>query len=233
MVFTALIGLASVLGIVVFTVLAIVSAKKKNGSAKKNMIWAAACVVIFILAAALSPTNPKATTASKEQQQKQVAEEPKKEEPAQETSSTPSTPKIEDVVKKAITDSVKEKTNLKKDRLVELQVNDHAGTEKEGDKIVIAKMNANENLTNSLTRDGILLASSDAFKALFAIPEVEEAALFWQLPLVDVYGKTEDGVVLKITLTRAIAEKIQWDNFDIANYSKVASQYWEHPSFNK
>lgn len=202
---------------------------KKIGKLGKSFgsVWA--FIVLIALIVNSAPENKPATVDSSFQ----LPEHPK---PGQQTTAVQnvqSAPPIEEKVKAAIIDSVGEKTNVKKERVVELKVNDHLGTKKDGDKIVLGTLRANENLTPNLSRGGILLDSNKVFKALFTIPEVEEVNLFWQLPLTDAYGKTEDGTVLKITLTREKAEKINWDNFDKENYSKIAETYWEHPGFKK
>ncbi|WP_232700106.1 hypothetical protein [Brevibacillus daliensis] len=143
--------------------------------------WAVIALIVVITNANDDKTKPVASVDSAKTTTATAAES----QPA--PAPKPVEPSIEDRINNSIIEAVKDKTNMDKDRIVELQVNDHAGTAKEGDKIVIAKMNADENLTNSMVRHGILMQSDDVFKVLFSIPEVEEAALFWQLPITDAY----------------------------------------------
>jgi len=214
-------------------------------------VWTAFALIGLIVNLTGNKTKPTppSQTANVQVASKELSNESSKQDSQSTTSPTPSTtaessnaqgqeqvskePTVEDKVKKAIVDAVKDKTNMKKDRLVDIKANTHHGVEKEGAKIVLATLNADENFTSNMAKGSMLMDSSKVFKALFDIPEVEEVVLLWQLPLTDAYGKTEDGGVLKVTLTREIAAKINWDNFDWKNYTKVAADYWEHPALKK
>lgn len=202
----------------------------KIGKAGRVIGTTWAVVALLVLLGNGQKNVPKSTEVASQKQTEQAKQvEQKKEPEAQEAK--PKT--IEEQVKQVIIDTAKDKTNTDKDRVIDLQINDHAGTEKQGDKIIIAKLNANENLSNNLTKGGILIESNKVFQNLFALPEIEEVVLMWHLPLTDVYGKTEDGVVLKVALSKETAGKIKWDSFNKDNYPKVAQQYWEHPAFKK
>ncbi|HCF70791.1 MAG TPA: hypothetical protein DER33_04240 [Syntrophomonas sp.] len=132
---------------------------------------------------------------------------------------------IEQRIENTINTAVGKKTNTDKKRIVKLQV---LGTEKEGKKLVLAWLNADDNLSNQMIRGGILMDSAKVFQSLFELPETEEVALVWVFPLVDVYGNSADEPVLKVRLTREIADKINWDSFDHENFAEISKQYWEH-----
>lgn len=140
---------------------------------------------------------------------------------------------VQTQVRQAIVDTLGETANTGEPKIIELQVNDHLGTANEKDKIVVATLHANENLTNNMTKGGILLDSTNILKKLFTINKVQEVTLIWQLPLVDAYGNRKTEPVLKITMDKEKAAKINWANFDRNNLEVVANTYWEHPVLTK
>lgn len=171
-------------------------------------------------------------------QPKEEKEEVKKEEVKKEESVKKAEPKkqektIDEVVKEIIYDKVGKKSNMGEKRIIELQVNDNLGTPDKTDKIIIAKLYANENLTTNLTRDGILMDSKDLFEEIFKHKEISEAVLMWNLTLVDQYGNESVDTVLKVGLDRATADKINWKNFSYKNFENVAPQYFVHPALLK
>ncbi|MBK5446078.1 hypothetical protein [Peribacillus sp. TH24] len=87
--------------------------------------------------------------------------------------------------------------------IVNLEVNEHMGTDIEDDKIVILTLSGSENLTAKMTANGLFEDSNVVFQSLFENTDVEEAVLFWQLPVTDSKGNTSDRNVLKIILTPA------------------------------
>jgi uncharacterized protein YnzC (UPF0291/DUF896 family) len=136
-------------------------------------------------------------------------------------------------IEEAIVGIVGEKTNTEKPSIVDLKINDNLATETESDKLVIAELNASDNLTVNMIKAGILKDSVDLFESLFGISGVSEVNLSWYLTLVDSYGNEKDGVVLKIILDKKTADKINWENFDRSKFSNVAIHYWEHPTLSK
>ncbi|BCJ87674.1 hypothetical protein [Effusibacillus dendaii] len=132
-------------------------------------------------------------------------------------------------VRQVIVDTLGETANTGEPKIINLQVNDHLGTADGNDKIVVATLHANENLTNNMTKGGILLESTNVLKKLFTIDKVQEVTLIWQLPLVDAYGNKQTEPVLKITIDKEKAAKINWSNFDRNNLKNVVNTYWEHP----
>ncbi|WP_260286342.1 hypothetical protein [Peribacillus aracenensis] len=111
--------------------------------------------------------------------------------------------------------------------IVNLEVNEDMGTDTEDDKIVILTLLGSENLTAKMTANGLFENSNVVFQSLFENTDVEEAVLFWQLPVTDSKGNTSEKNVLKITLTRNTFEDINWENFDYHDYESVADDYME------
>lgn len=136
-------------------------------------------------------------------------------------------------VKSLIIKAVGEATNMGEPKIIDLQVNDHEGTVNPGDKIVVATLLGNDNLSSNMIKGGMQLESIEIFRALFERSEIEEAALIWQFPTQSDYGNSELNTVLKITVTKATAEQINWSDFDKDNFTNVADSYWEHPSMRE
>lgn len=131
-------------------------------------------------------------------------------------------------VEAIILDILGDKTNYGEQTISDLQVNDHKGTSDEQDKIIIATIRGNENLTTDLTRKGMLVDSVELFKELFALEKSQEVTLIWQYPLTDTNGNTNNDTILKISFDRDSASNINWDSFDKENLKNVANEYWEH-----
>jgi len=99
---------------------------------------------------------------------------------------------------------------------------------------LVIDMNANDNLSNSLTKTGILADSIDVYTQAFKDrPDLQGLKLVWYLDLVDVKGNTSEGSVLYILIRKENAATINWDNMLTDNIPKVADDYWEHPLFSK
>lgn len=142
----------------------------------------------------------------------------------------------EDDTEEDTTDSLKDHIDyqLTEDEdfnIINLEVNEHMGTDIEDDKIVILTLSGSENLTAKMTANGLFEDSNIVFQSLFENADVEEAVLFWQLPVTDSKGNTSDKNVLKITLTRNTFENISWEDFDSHNYEFVADDYMEMIQF--
>jgi hypothetical protein len=114
---------------------------------------------------------------------------------------------------------------------VDLQITDYAVAP--GGKFITITLNGNDNLTNNMTKEGLQIDSGKVFQTIFKNKEVNCVAVFWQLPMVDTYGKKSDDIVMKIKLTRDTFSKINWDNFDFHNYPTIADFYFEHPALKK
>lgn len=169
----------------------------------------------------------------KEEKSEPKKAEVKKEEPAKKAEPKKQEKTIDEVVKEIIYDKVGKKSNVGEKRVIELQVNDNLGTPDKTDKIIIAKLYADEKLTITMMRNGILRDSKDLFQELFKHKEISETVLMWNFTLVDVYGNESVDTVLKVGLDRATADKINWENFSYKNFENVAPQYFVHPALLK
>ncbi|MGG3879624.1 hypothetical protein ABEU83_00855, partial [Bacillus smithii] len=70
-----------------------------------------------------------------------------------------------------------------------------------GDKIVVITLEGDENLTNKMTKEGMLEDSTKVFPLIFENSEASEVVLSWRYPLVDKYGNKSEEIVYKIDLT--------------------------------
>lgn len=106
--------------------------------------------------------------------------------------------KIEAKVRASVTDS-----KTIKDIQVTKQVNGGYG--------VLVTINAGENLSSDLIKKGIWLDMATIYTALYKEPmEVNEAAIVASLDEVDKYGKTSNQVVMKTSLAKEEAQKVNW-----------------------
>lgn len=138
---------------------------------------------------------------------------------------------IETQVRQYIVEAVGETTNLDVARIVKLEVNDHAGTPQEGDKIVVATLCGNDNLTTRMIKGSMQLDAIRVFEALFKLPEIEEVVLLWRSPS---KADTESPItVLKLSVTREATDRIDWSSIDKDDLETAASSYWEAPAWRE
>lgn len=73
------------------------------------------------------------------------------------------------------------------------------------------------------------------FGVLYKNPAVEDAVVFASTKMTDEYGNTQEENVVKITFTREIASKVNWDGLakrhasDPGNVYRIAQNYYIHP----
>lgn len=158
---------------------------------------------------------------NKEQNQKDKEKTAKKDTNKKDEPKTPQE-KLENI----IIDNLGKKNNMDKVRLANIQ----DLTENDSLYFVVT-LNADENLTNKLTRSGILLDSKKILEPISKIENLNKIVLQWQLPLTDQYGNTKDGQVLVINLEREQLDKINWENFNVDNFENVSKTYFEHQAF--
>ncbi|MET3507883.1 hypothetical protein [Halalkalibacter oceani] len=137
---------------------------------------------------------------------------------------------IDQQVKEIILSIVGEETDYGVATIIDLQVNDHLGTEDPDDKLIIARIFGNDNLTPSLTRKGWLAKSADLFEELFSLENIEEVSLMWNYPFTDTAENEEPTMVLNISIERESISEINWGSFDYNRLDQVATQYWVHPA---
>ncbi|GEM_PF-4147196 len=81
-------------------------------------------------------------------------------------------------VKTVITKALGTKTNMDKKRIVGVDVIENAADDFKS-KIILVKLNANENLTNKMTKGGMFEDTSDALKALSKFKNTSIYRVWW------------------------------------------------------
>ncbi|MFE4523991.1 hypothetical protein ACFRCQ_18095 [Cytobacillus firmus] len=202
--------------------------KAKKPLLKKWWFW---LIVILILAGIGNIIEePEAEQASSQPKTEDTKAEPKKVEekkPKEEKSEEPKDPKS--TVESILIKELGKETNMDNPRVVNIE----DLSESPDALYFVATLNADENLTNKLTKTGILSDSKSALEKISKIKELKKIVLQWQLPLTDQYGNTEDGQVMIINIEREALDKINWDNFDINNFENVSTTYFEHPALKE
>lgn len=176
--------------------------KEQEPKTKKSnkMKWWIIGIAAFVFLAALGQAIEEIIEEQKEKKIVQAEEEAKEEKKEDKPKTT------EDKVKQAVYNAVGEKSSEKKDRINLLKVNDHMGTDEEGDKLVFVKINGDMVLANRTAEREILLKAAKLFDEVFKIEEVSEISLRWLVP--GTSGNEIDATY--ITITRETAEKIDW-----------------------
>lgn len=134
----------------------------------------------------------------------------------------------EDNVKTVINKTLGKKTNMDKKRITGVEVANNSNK-----KVISVKLNADENLTNKMTRLGMLDDTSKTLKALSKFKNVSNYRIWWYYTMVDKYGNESEDVIMKVELTNKTLSKINWNNFMPENYPSIADFYWQHPSMPK
>jgi len=230
-----LIFLAAFVGVIVSIILLVINIIRKKPK-KKTLISLGICLVLFVIGIAITPSNNDGNAeaqANLENNEDVVAADSESVQEGIKENDEETKTDITSVIEKAIEEVVGTTNNMDSNSISELNVNDNFGTDEEGDKIILATLNASDNLTQNMIKGGILLDSVGVFKNLFEIDGVSEVALKWDFPLVDQYGNKELGTIVKITLDKEIADKINWENFNKDNLTNIAKVYWEHPALSK
>lgn len=96
------------------------------------------------------------------------------------------------------------------------------------------ELNGSENFTNKLTLQGINSDTLKAYEATFATDKTPNlyVAIDMYFPGTDIYGNTTDSLAVQSKLTRATANKIQWDNITSDNIPRVFDYYNQVMNFN-
>ena len=96
-----------------------------------------------------------------------------------------------------------------------------------------------ENLTIGLTRVGILTEAQEFIQRINENPEfskIENYTVISQMKLFDQYGNENIQVVSEISLSKEIADKINWSNILYERFEKIAERdgrMWWHPALDK
>lgn len=187
----------------------LIYAYKKKRKKKNWLIGIVVCTIFFNI------FNPNPISTKTGSPAPKVSQE--KKEPVKELSE-------DEKIKKICQDTLK-------DNFISVQI---TNDETEGGKILTITTKGNENLTNSMTRKGTLWQSRDLFKNLYTsgIPIII-CSIESSLPLIDSYGNTKDGVVMRCVLNNDVAKHIAWENVELIQWEKILNEYWIHPALKK
>lgn len=96
------------------------------------------------------------------------------------------------------------------------------------------EINGDENVTSSMTRDGLNNDTLKAYQAAFASDSTEDLTISIDayLPGTDTYGNTSGSIAIQSRLNRATADKIQWGNVLLENIPGVLDYYHEVMKFD-
>lgn len=84
-------------------------------------------------------------------------------------------------------------------------------------------------IKQSTVTKGILLSNSKKlFERLYNYEDIEKIAIIWEGSFTDTYGNTEFKPVMVISLSKEVADKIKWDNFNYENLEELADEYKIH-----
>lgn len=109
-----------------------------------------------------------------------------------------------------------------------VEINDDVGTSAAGDKVVLIHVKP-----SNTARATILDSSCKLLPNLQNRKDIGQVTLFWTGTLVDTYGSKSDEQVVKLTLSKAKLDKINFDNFVYNDLPSIADSYWEHQAMTK
>lgn len=168
-------------------------------------------VVIGIIAAATNPEAKKSFDKG-QNQAKQVVEG----QPTTTATPIPQSPeqKIEAKVRASLTgnDKIREVTVIK-------QVNGGYG--------VMVHFNASDNLSEDFIKKSIWGDMAKIYTALYKEPmDIATASLFAHFPMKDKYGNSSDEVVMKTSLDKGEATKVNWNQDQATLSLQILPQVW-------
>lgn len=165
-----------------------------------------------------TPTEkPKSESESKEQPKKQNEQKKTESKPVAKPQSK------EQIIEEKVKAIMKGKTNMDKDRLREVRITEQV----DGGYGVLVFINADDNLSEDYIKKGIWGDMADTYKALFKEDiGVTRATLFAHFPMTDKYGKTSDTMVLKTSLEKEEAQKVNWDADEASLHLSILPNVW-------
>ncbi|MEW9139145.1 hypothetical protein [Bacillus wiedmannii] len=203
----------------------------RSGKAWKMVV---ACFIYFMIFGTIfNLITGKGKEESKKQTTQTAATEVKNEvqKPEKQAEPKPVEEKKPATLEEKIKDVVKDKMGKKS--LVNLEINDNAGTEQEGDKVVLLTLDGKDRITTNMTKSGMWLDTKDILEKLVQEKEISEITFFYQFNLVDQYGNEKKENVMKIKFDRNTIDKINFKNFNHKNTPNIATDYWSHPALDK
>lgn len=88
-----------------------------------------------------------------------------------------------------------------------------------------------DSITTNMIKTGMFISIYEVMKAN-KNPPVDFDFLI-SFPLIDKYGNSELGIVMKVTYKSESMAKINWKRFLHLDIEEAADRYWEHPAFSK
>lgn len=136
--------------------------------------------------------------------------------------------KINQYLKYMVKETLGEKTNMGKPIFVSVSDGDLGIKE--------IKLNGSENITNNMTKKGMLIDTRDYLKSISKnkkVLKLKGISLIFQMELIDKYGNEKEERVLIVTVSIDTLKKINWDNFIFDDIENVADTYFVHPALEK
>lgn len=203
-----------------------IEVKKDNSDTPKKGGCLKGCLTLIILFAILGGLVNACFGGEDEKEKgvKQKDEVPVTTEPKEKEKKEVKEQSLAEKTESAIVDVIKAKTNMKEKRIVSI----------EGDaNLLKITLNADENLSTKLTKEGMWIDTVDALEALHSIDEIKKVGIIWKFPMVDTYGNTESLEVMRIFVDRETLDRINYENFNFQKIPDIAYNYYLHPAFNK
>jgi hypothetical protein len=150
-----------------------------------------------------------------------------------EQTSPPVTPvSEEDQLRQIVSDVLRGNTNMKQQRLRKVDIVAQAN----GGWGVFTDFNADDNLTANMRKGALESQMAEVYIALYTSDkDVRTATVAAYFPLVDQYGNESEGVVLKTSLSKAEAAKVNWSAENIMLRKSIVPGIWTnvlvHPEF--
>lgn len=155
---------------------------------------------------------------------------PKQATPTPKPTTSPKTP--EQTIEDRIRASVAKRTNTNKNKIIEMQINKAFDNNKE--YIVLVSINGDDNLSDDWIKRSIRGDMAYIYIALYKQPVgVREAVVFAYFPMIDKYGNTSDKMVMKTSLDRTEAQKINWNQDKVTLSSQTLPDVWTEIGLTK
>lgn len=139
---------------------------------------------------------------------------------------------LDQAIRKAVTDAIGSRTNDDKyPRIADLMI--LPDDQVNGASNVVIEVNANENLTDHMTAQGMLMDATKIFQAIFPRGYITKVTLNFDYDMTNAYGQTSHENVMQIILTKDTYKKINWDNFDYNNFPSIADDFQADPAVQK
>lgn len=101
------------------------------------------------------------------------------------------------------------------------------------DGVNVAVIKVKSDHTPGLMRNKTLTSTTKLLKELKNVAELKSVDVNVISTLTDQYGNKSDDKVMSISVSRAVIDKINFDNFNYKNLPDIADDYWEHPAMTK